>query len=87
MEEDSESSAGEDMESFCGDGDCDNDSHNAEDDSSDCESDGNDNKEDSDGNKSDDDRKREANCDNKGLSEEVLHLSFPCKDFLVSYVS
>ena len=81
MEDDSESSAGEDMESFCGDGDCDNDSHNVEDDSSDCESDSNDNKEDSYGNKSDDDCKREANFDNKGRSEGVLLLSIPCKDF------
>ena len=41
----------------------------------------------SDRNKSDYNRGRESNYDNKGLSEEVLILSIPCKDFLVSYVS
>ena len=87
MEEDSDSSLGEDMESFCGDSDCDNESHSMEDDGSDYESDGNDNKEDSDGNKNNCHHGRESNYDNKGLSEEMLILSIPCKDFLVSYVS
>ena len=90
MEEDSESSADEDMESFCGDSDCDNNDSDMEDDSSDYESDSNDNREGSDGydgtkGVSDDSLKREANYECKGLSQEVLHVSVPCKDSLANF--
>ena len=87
MKEDSGSSADEDMESFCGDSDCNND-NDMDDGGSDWDSDScNDIREDSDGTKdtSDDNCKREANCECTGLSQEVLHISILCKAFLAIF--